>query len=169
MSQDDVTQIKVNKQPVGLMGFQQIMEEMAEEFADSSDTEVLAELIRRVSKKNYIPDPAKEAYGRALLREFNKFLGRPYEEEASEGLEVKVLGPGCARCDKLEREVIEVMAEMKLAGAVEHVRDIKEIASYGVMGTPGLVLNGKVVSVGTVPSKAKIKEWLSEFVQQGQE
>jgi len=163
MSQDDVTKVKVNKQPVGLMGFQRIMEEMAEEFADSSEREVQAELIRRVSKKNYIPDPAKEAYGKALLREFNRLLGRPYEEEASEGLEVKVLGPGCARCDKLEREVMEVMAEMKLAGAVEHVRDIKEIASYGVMGTPALVINGKVMSVGTVPNKGKVKEWLSEF------
>jgi protein-disulfide isomerase len=58
---------------------------------------------------------------------------------------------------------MEVMAEMKLAGAVEHVRDIKEIASYGVMGTPALVINAKIVSVGTVPSKAKIREWLSEF------
>jgi len=43
------------------------------------------------------------------------------------------------------------------------VKDIKEIASYGVMGTPALVMNGKIVSVGTVPSKAKIREWLSEF------
>ena len=63
----------------------------------------------------------------------------------------------------IESNAILVMAEMKLAGAVEHVRDIKEIASYGVMGTPALVINAKVVSVGTVPSKAKIREWLSEF------
>ena len=163
MSRDDVTPVRINKQSIGLVGFKQIVEEMAEPFADSSDIEVRDELIRRISRKNYIPDAAKEAYGKALLREFNKFLGRPYEEEAPEGLEVKVLGPGCARCEGLERDVMEVMAEMKLAGAVEHVRDIKEIASYGVMGTPALVVNGKVVSVGKVPSKAKIKKWLTEF------
>jgi small redox-active disulfide protein 2 len=163
MAQDDVIQVKVNRQSIGLMGLKQIMEEMAETFADRSDSEVRAELIRRVSRKNYIPDPAKAAYGKALLQEFNKFLGRPYEEEVSEGLEIKILGPGCARCDSLEREVMEAVAEMDLPAAAEHVRDIKEIASYGVMGTPALVINGKVVSVGTVPSKAKIKEWLSEF------
>jgi len=163
MAQDDVTQVKVNKQSVGLMGLKQIMEEMAEGFADSSDREVQAELIRRVSKKNYIPDPAKEAYGKALLREFNKFCGKPYEDEISTGLDIKVLGPGCARCEGLERDVMEMAAELSLPAAIEHVTDIKEIASYGVMGTPALVVNGKVVSVGTVPSKAKIREWLSEL------
>jgi small redox-active disulfide protein 2 len=163
MAQDDATQVKVNKQSIGLIGLKEIMEEMAEEFADRSDSEVRAELIRRISRKNYIPDAAKADYGKALLREFNKFIGRPYEEETSAGLEIKILGPGCARCESLEKEVIEVTAEMDLPAAVEHVRDIKEIASYAVMGTPALLINGKVVSVGTVPSKAKIKEWLSEF------
>jgi len=163
MSQDDVTQIRIDQQSVGLIGLKQVMEEMAQEYADKLDHEIRAELVSRVSRQNYIPDHAKEAYAQALLREFNKFLGRPYEEETPEGLEIKILGPGCTRCDNVEREVMEVMAEMKLAGAVEHVKDIKEIASYGVMGTPALVMNGKIVSVGTVPSKAKIREWLSEF------
>lgn len=163
MPQDDVTQVKINKQSIGLVGLKTIMEDMAEEFGGSPDREVRGELIRRVSRKNYIPEHAKDAYGDALLGEFNKFLGRPYEEEGTGGLEIKVLGPGCARCDSLEKEVMEVTAEMSLSAAVEHVRDIKEIASYGVMGTPALVINGKVVSVGAVPNRAKIKEWLSEF------
>ncbi|MBW2172681.1 MAG: TM0996/MTH895 family glutaredoxin-like protein [Deltaproteobacteria bacterium] len=79
-------------------------------------------------------------------------------------MEIKVLGPGCARCDKLEREAMEVMSEMELPGDLEHVRDVKEIGRYGVMGTPALVINGKVVCVGKVPSKEEIKEWLSEAV-----
>jgi len=57
---------------------------------------------------------------------------------------------------------MEVMAEMNPAGDLEHVRDIKEIGKYGVMGTPALIINGKVMSVGKVPPKAKIKQWLSE-------
>jgi len=47
---------------------------------------------------------------------------------------------------------------------VGHVTDIKKIGKYGVMGTPALIINGEVKSVGSVPPKAKIKEWLSEFV-----
>ena len=60
MSQDEVSQVKINKQSVGLMGLKKIMEETAEAMADRSDTEVRAELVRRVSRKNYVPDPAKD-------------------------------------------------------------------------------------------------------------
>jgi protein-disulfide isomerase len=46
---------------------------------------------------------------------------------------------------------------------VEHVRNIKEIGQYGIMGTPALIINGTLMAVGTVPPKARIKEWLSEL------
>lgn len=164
MSQDEVVRIKVNKQSVGVIGLKRVIEEMGPEYAEKPDAEVQGELLRRLSKMNYIPDHAKEGYGRALLREFNKSLGRPYEEEVSDGLEIKVLGPGCARCEKLEKEVMEVMSEMALPGDVEHVRNVKEIGRYGVMGTPALVVNGKVVCVGEVPPKEKIEKWLTEAV-----
>jgi small redox-active disulfide protein 2 len=164
MSQEDLTRIQVNKQSVGIIGLKHVMDEMAEEYAERPDAEVRTALIKRLSRRNYIPDQAKEDYGKALLLEFNKFLGRPYEEDVSEDPEIKVLGPGCARCDKLERELMEVLAEMNLAADLEHVRDIKEIGRYGVMGTPALVINGKIMCVGTVPTGEKIKEWLKEFI-----
>ena len=164
MSQENVVQIKVDKHTVGIMGLKTVMEEVADEYGEKPDKEVRAELLKRLGKKNYIPDRVKERFGNAFLREFNKFLGRPYEEEAFEGLEIKVLGPGCSRCDGLEQEIMEVMAEMNLPGNIEHVKDIKEIGRYGVMGTPALIINGKVKSVGRVPTKNKLIEWLSELV-----
>ena len=163
MSQDDVTRIRINKQLIGIIGLKRVMNEMAQEYADRPDAEVRAELVKRISEKNYIPAPAKEDYGKALLREFNKFLGRPYEEDASEELEIKVLGPGCARCDSLEREIMEVLAEMDMSADLEHVRDVKEIGRYGVMGTPALIINGKVKCVGSVPPREKIVQWLKEL------
>ena len=162
MSQDDLTRIKVNKQSIGIIGLKDLMEEMAEEYAEKSDDKLQAELIRRLSGKNYIPERAKEDYGKALLREFKKFLGKPYEEEISEGLEIKVLGPGCAQCNRLEKELMEVMTAMNLGADVEHITDSKEIGRYGVMGTPALVVNGKVKSVGSVPPRGKIIKWLKE-------
>ena len=163
MSHDDLVKIRINQRNVGVIGLKKVMEDMAAVHADKPDAEIEAELVKRLSKANYIPDGAKAAYGKALLREFNRFLGRPFEEDTLGGLEIKVLGPGCARCDQLEQDVMEVAAEMNLLAAVDHVRDIKEIASYGVMGTPALIINGKVTSVGTVPTKEQIKAWLSEF------
>ena len=162
MSQDDVIQIRVGNSPVGIIGLKNVVEDIAEEYGESPDDEVSDELLKRLSKKNYIPDRVKPDYARAFLKEFKKFLGKPYEEEASEGVEIKVLGPGCAQCDGLEQTLMQVMAEINLAADIEHVRDIKEIGKYGVMGSPALLINGKVKSVGKVPHKAKIKEWLTE-------
>ncbi|MBW2093353.1 MAG: thioredoxin family protein [Deltaproteobacteria bacterium] len=77
-------------------------------------------------------------------------------------MEIKVLGPGCAQCDRLEKELIEVMAETNVIADVEHIRDIKEIGKYGIMGTPALLINGDVKSVGKVPPKTKLIEWLNQ-------
>ena len=141
------------------------MEEMAKDCAEKPDGEVQTELLKRVSKKNYIPDRVKEDYGKAFLREFERFLGKPYEEEAPQGPEIKILGPGCIQCDRLEQELMEVITEMNLAADIEHVANISEIGRYGVTGTPALVINGKVKSVGSVPSRTRMIEWLREFQQ----
>jgi len=162
MSQEDITQIKVDKQSVGIMGMKRAMEEMVEEYAERPDDTVGTELLKRLSKKNYIPSRVKENYAKAFLREFKKFLGKPYEEEALTGVEIKVLGQGCVQCDRLERDLMEVMAEIDLAADLEHVREIKEIGKYGVMGMPALIINGKVLSVGRIPPKTELKEWLEE-------
>lgn len=101
-----------------------------------------------------------------MTRELRKSLGQPHQEPASTGLEVKILGQGgCSRCEALTNTVMSVLGEMGLAAAVEHVRDIKEIAAHGVMGTPALVVGGKVVSVGQTPSASAIKQWLQQAAQ----
>jgi hypothetical protein len=160
MSQDDVVQIRVGGQAVGIIGLKTAIEEVAETSGDRTEEEVQAELLRRLSKRNYIPGRAKAEYGQAFFREFRKFQGLPLEAEGSPGLEVKVLGPGCAQCDRLEHELMGAMAELNLAGDIQHIRDVKEIGKYGVMGTPALIINGKVKSVGKVPPKSKLMEWL---------
>jgi len=162
MSQDDISQIRIGNSPVGIMGLRTAMEDMAEKYADRPDREVVAELLNRLSKKNYIPQKVKENYAKAFLREFKKLLGKPFEEETPEGIQLKVLGPGCSQCDRLEQELMQVMAETGIMADIEHVRDIKEIGRYGVMGTPALIINGKVKSVGKVPPRNKLKEWLKE-------
>ena len=164
MPQDDVVQIRVNRQSVGIIGLKAAMADMAEKYAERPDNEIGAELLKRLSERNYIPDRVKPDYAEAFLREFKKFLGKPYEEEGQEGVQIKVLGPGCPQCDGLEQELMQVMAEINLMADIEHVRDIKEIGKYGVMGTPALIINGKVKSVGRVPPKNKLIEWLSELI-----
>jgi len=162
MDQDDITRIGIGPHAVGIVGLKKILEDMAEKYADKPDEELRAELLNQLSERNYIPAGSEEVYGEALLREFNKYLGRPYVEERSQGLEIKILGAGCSRCNAVERMAMEAVEEMGLAAGVEHVTDIKEIGRYGVMGTPALVINGKVVSVGTIPQKDQMKRWLAQ-------
>lgn len=162
MSQDDVTQIRVGNSPVGVIGLKNVLEEMAEAYGEKPDQEVQDELLKRLARKNYIPEKVKDNYAKAFLREFKKFIGKPYEEETPEGLEIKVLGQGCAQCDRLEQEIMQVMAETGIIADIEHVRDVKEIGRYGVMGMPALIINGEVKSVGRVPPRNKLKEWLKE-------
>ena len=162
MTDADVSQVRVGEFAVGIIGLKSVLKDMAVEWAEKPDPQVAAELVKRLSVKNYIPESAKESYGMAFLREFKKFTGKPYEEEASEQLEIKILGPGCANCDRLEREVMETVSELDLPAGIDHVRDIREIGSYGVMGSPALIINGKVKAVGRVPMKSEIRKWLME-------
>jgi predicted DsbA family dithiol-disulfide isomerase len=68
-------------------------------------------------------------------------------------MDIKVLGAGCAKCDKLEQMVIEVLGELNEKADIDHVKDFKAIASYGVMRTPALVINGQVKFSGLVHPK----------------
>ena len=75
---------------------------------------------------------------------------------------VKVLGSGCARCSALEAAVRAALAELGVDAAIEHVTDFMQIAAYGVMTTPALVVGGRVVSCGRVPGQAERRERLRE-------
>ncbi|MCK9391910.1 MAG: thioredoxin family protein [Syntrophales bacterium] len=160
MRENDVTQIRINGNLVGIIGLGQVMEALARDDAHLADDEVGSEILKRVSDKNYIPTRAKELYIKAFIREFRKHLGEPVDEPPPERLRILVLGPGCAQCSRMEMDVREVMAEMELPGELLHVTDYSEIGKYGVMGVPALVINDKVVCVGATPHRNKIKEWL---------
>ena len=76
-------------------------------------------------------------------------------------MDIKVLGSGCANC-KNTVNLIEQVAQAKgVAVQLEKVEDIRAIMGYGVMSTPGVVINGKVVHAGGVPSRDKIEQWLA--------
>lgn len=162
MTNDEITQIKVGRHRMGIIGLKHVLEEVSQEFDDRSDNEISAELIRRLSKFNYIPENSQNDYEQAFLREFKKFIGQPYEQNKIEGLQIKVLGSGCPCCDDLEQDLMAVMTEMNLAADIEHVTDPAEIGNYEVTGTPALVINGEVKAVGTIPKKTQLKELLSD-------
>jgi small redox-active disulfide protein 2 len=89
-----------------------------------------------------------------------KMLSLVKKEELT--MEIKVLGPGCARCEQVENLIREVLTETGVEATVDKVKDFKQIASYGVFGTPAVVINGKVKCVGKIPKKEDIKTWIGK-------
>jgi len=77
-------------------------------------------------------------------------------------MEIKILGPGCMKCNQVEKLVRETLAETGTDAVIEHVTDFKKIASYGVFGTPAVVVDGTVKSVGKIPKKEEIKTWIGK-------
>lgn len=160
MEGDNHSLISIGGTGIGIIGLKTALEEVAK-FKGRPDKEIQEMLLDRLKKNNYIPENVKEEYGRAFLREFKKFMGEEVEEDKGP-LSIKILGPGCPRCQTLEQDVYKVLTENNTPANVEHVTDLSEMRKYGCILTPGLVINGKLKSSGQVPSKTTIKKWIEE-------
>ena len=75
-------------------------------------------------------------------------------------MEIKVYGPGCARCHELYQLVMDFCAEREISADVDYITDVGEIASAGIMSTPALVVDGKLLASGRVPRKKELERWL---------
>ncbi len=73
---------------------------------------------------------------------------------------IKVLGTGCAKCKRLEKNVEAAVEDLRMDASIVKVTDFKEIAKYGVMSTPALVVNDQLVVSGKVPKSEEIKKYL---------
>lgn len=162
----DIEQITVSGNRVGIIGLTEALEEAAASVDTRDENKISELLLQLLSKRNYIPIKAKEQYKRAFFREYRKrILREEVEEDRLSGIEIKVLGPGCANCERLSKNVMEAVQEAGVRASIDHVKDIREIGSYGVAGSPALVIDGKVRAVGKVPSKEEILRWLKELIK----
>ena len=77
-------------------------------------------------------------------------------------MEIKVLGPGCPKCQQTEKIVRDAVAESGVDAKIDHVTNILEIARFGVFGTPAVVVDGAVKCVGKIPSKEDVRKWIDK-------
>jgi len=76
-------------------------------------------------------------------------------------MNIKILGPGCARCQQLEKTTKEVVKELGIDASVEEVKDINKIVEYAILTTPGLVIDEELVCAGRVPTKAEVTQLIT--------
>lgn len=86
------------------------------------------------------------------------------KEKQNSGARVKILGSGCAKCNELEKNVVEALKQLGYNTEVDHITDFSVIASYGVMTTPAVVVDGKVISYGKVLKVYEAISLLNEFM-----
>ena len=161
---DDITQIRVGKHITGIIGLRAALPEAAARCKAMSDDRIGEVLLEMLGQRNYIENGLRHVYAQAFVHEYKKYIGEPVTEVRGHELSIKVLGPGCAQCNRLEHEVMTVMSENGITAELEHVRDVAEIARLGVMGVPALLINEKVMVVGSVPPREKIKAWILQAV-----
>ena len=77
-------------------------------------------------------------------------------------MDIKVLGPGCARCTAVEKLVKEALEELQIDATMEKVKDVKQYVGYGVFSTPALIIDGQVKCSGKIPTKNEIISWLKK-------
>lgn len=146
---------------MGINGLKDAVEEV-KVLRGRPDEEIAQALFDRLKPRNYIPASSREEYKQAFLREFKKALGEKVIEERT-GLSIKILGPGCPSCDRLEQTVMEALVDLELPAEVDHIRDLKEIHALGVFCTPALIINDDVKAVGNLPTREVLKKWLRDM------
>ncbi|MDI6698619.1 MAG: thioredoxin family protein [Candidatus Saccharicenans sp.] len=78
-------------------------------------------------------------------------------------MKIQIAGPGCPRCNQTEKSVVAACAELNLTADISHIRDPEEMAKLGVMMTPAVIVDGKIISSGKIPTVEELKKLLSEL------
>jgi hypothetical protein len=163
---DDITQVRIGKNLIGLKGLPEIFQDLASRpFASPEAAQ--EELLRRAAGVNYIPSGSRDDYGRALWREFQCFRGEAVEAEGTLGLEIKVLGLGCSGCRHFYQQVVDILAAHAIIADLQYITAPALLKDYEVRSFPALVINGRVVLAGQSPPPAQLEKILLAFSGSG--
>jgi len=151
--------LRIGKVMVGLVGLDVALARMLRHPPDDEDAAV-KELLAAVSRHNYIPESAVDKYRQALGEEYRRQLQG--SQVASHHLDIRILGPGCVSCNRLNTLLFDILQEMGIAADIEQIHDLDEIWRHGVTRTPALIINGEVKSSGKMPSRSEVEEWIRQ-------
>ncbi|MEE4311295.1 MAG: thioredoxin family protein [candidate division KSB1 bacterium] len=165
---EEITHIAISGHRIGIIGLSGVIESV-KRLKLGNDAELQRLLLEKIKKQNWIPDSKTTEYSQALLREYKKALGEAVDDEKSVHTAIRILGPGCPACDKMEGDVKTILNELNIAADVQHVRDVNQIAEYGLLRTPSLVINDAVVLNGRSLPLSQLKSLIQKKLNAGEE
>jgi small redox-active disulfide protein 2 len=157
----NLRKIKIGRATVGLIGLEQAMQQaVSRKMSADAATGFLFEV---VSRENYIPAAATDLYRQALRREY--LMVESGGAQSQQQLTIKILGPGCVSCNKLNTMIFDIMQRLDIAADIEQIHDLDEIWRHGVITTPALIINGSIKCSGRMPTPAEVEQWLVEAAE----
>jgi hypothetical protein len=164
---DDLIQVRIGKNLIGLRGLTEIFAELSSRSWESPEA-VQEELLRRAAGANYIPSGSRDDYRRALWREFLRFQGEAAEAETIAGLEIKVLGLGCSGCQQFYQQVVDILAARAIIADLQYITAPALLQDYDVRSFPALMINGRLVLAGQRPPPAQLEKILLAHARPGE-
>lgn len=152
--------IRIGKSTIGLIGLDIALNQAAAK--QMTEDEAVDFLFDIVQRQNYIPQGAEPKYREALQKAYHLHL-HP-DEQQNEVPVIRIYGKSCVSCDNLHNSVREVLHSVGLAADIEKIHDPDEIGRAGIMITPALVINGKIISSGKWPTQAQLEQWIKELL-----
>ncbi len=153
-------QIRIGQATIGLLGLDVALNHAMQD--ELSHREAVNQLFETIASQNYIPAGMRDEYRKALAREYSRLQNG--QERQNESLTIRILGPGCVSCNNIQSLVFEIMSNMQIAADIFQIHDLDEIGRLGVVQTPALIINNKIVSKGRLPNRSEIEQWLSEAI-----
>ncbi len=158
--------VMVNGKAIGIIGLDGVLNDVKSRIAEGMAIEDAANFaLSRIEERNYIPLTKKDAYLKAVIKLLGGNTGDTEDSRTSPlNLIIRILGPGCVSCNRLEEVVMQVLQQKNIVADIFHVRELDEIWRYGVISTPTLVVNERVKCTGRLPSQAEVEKWILEEI-----
>jgi len=151
--------IRLGQASIGLIGLDLALHQAAAKKMTEDDPVTF--LFAAISRNNYVPAAAAKKYRQALRQTYRRYL-QP-DDQAPDHLVIRIFGTGCVSCNNLQKTVIEVLDRLQLGADIEQIHDPDEIGRHGIVMTPALVINGRLMSGGLMPTPAQIEQWLRDL------
>lgn len=158
MDQLPQRKIKIGTVSVGLIGLEAAINKAIS--SHLPEEEALDLIYDHVKKENYIPETVQKQYRAALRKEYKRLTMGGLEDNTE--LIIRILGPGCVSCNKLNTMIFDIMQRRGIAADIRQIHDLDEIWRHGVITTPALIINGDTKCAGRMPSPAEVEQWLLE-------